>query len=140
MDSNISKLFKFFSNWFIYLSGLIICGGLIYYLFNANQVIEIQSIKSFSDLYNIAAANLGVFFPALGAIILLIFLSFFIVPLTFKKLFKIHIIVPIVLIAGNFSGYYYGYGLYVFIANIVILVSTVFIITFTVLSSIPNNN
>ncbi len=140
MDSTISKFFKFFSNWFIYLLGLFISGGLGYYLFKVNQVIQVQNVSSFSDLHNIAVANPDKFFPALGALLLFLFLAFFVVPITFKRFFKVHIVVPLLLVAGSVIGYYLGYGLYVFISNIVILILTVIIVTFTVLVSLPNNN
>lgn len=140
MDSTISKFFKFFSNWFVYLLGLTVSGGLGYYLYTVNQVIQIQNVSSFSDLHNIAIANPDKFFPALVALLVFLFLAFFVVPITFKRFFKVHIVVPLLLIAGSVIGYYLGFGLYVFISNIVILVLTVIIVTFTVLVSLPNNN
>lgn len=140
MDSTISKLFKLFSNWFIYLLGLSVLNWLMYYLFKINQVIEVQNIRSLNDLNNIAITSPESFFPALGATLILLCLAFFVIPITFQKFFKVHIVVPLLLIAVNILGYYYGQGLYVFIANIAILVLTVLIITFTVLVTIPNNN
>lgn len=137
MESSLSRIYKFFSNWIVYILSLLICGGLGYTLFNINQNIELTKITKFHDLYDIMIANPLEFFLALGSTLLLVILISVVIPITFKKFGKIYIIIPIFLIIGNIIGYYYGFGLHVFLINIAILILAVIIIAISILISLP---
>lgn len=139
MSSSFSKLHKFFSNWIVHFFSLIICGGLIYYIFIINKTIEFHNVRGINDLINISITSPGKFFAVLGATLLLFFLAFFIVPITYKRFFKVYIIIPIILMCITFIGYYIGYGLQVFLINIVILIISIIIISVSILLSLPSN-
>ena len=139
MKSTIAKLQKFFANWLVYFSGLIVCGGLIYYILKINQEIKFENIRSLKNFISISVTNPDKFFSVIGASLLFIFLAFFIVPITYKKYFKVYIVIPIILMIITFVGYYLGYGVEVFFINSVILIVSVIIVSVSILFFLPSS-
>lgn len=140
MDTSLSRLFKIFSNWIVYIISLLICTGLGYIIYSINNHIQFININSWNALLSIIKSSPLDFFLALGAAILFLILAFFVIPVTFKRFFKVHIVVPALLIAGNIIGYHYELGLQVFLVNVIILIITVIIIALSIAISLPNNN